>query len=123
MTSEERKAWLDGLKVGAEVAVQSRYSLVALKVTRLTPTQFIVGKASRFRRKDGWACGDYGNDSHLIPLDDQLREKICDARDRNAFYMSLDWWRKQTRNLPIATVRKLLAVLAEAEGEEGKENK
>lgn len=124
MTSDERKAWLAQLKVGDEVVIQGYYGRALRKVVKITPTQFVVGN-SRFRRSNGLECGDKGyGRHHLVAPTDELREEMIESLDRNTLSVSLDWWRTKVRDAPIATVRKLLAVLAEAEQEQqqGKEN-
>lgn len=117
MTSEERRAWLAALSVGDEVAVVG-FSFhdqdLICKIERLTPTQFVLDETGiRFRREDGRGIGQFSPYSfpRLHPVDDDIRETV----DRRAFRTLIN------QPLPIATVRKLLAVLAEAE-KQGEEN-
>lgn len=121
MTSEEMRAWLDGLKVGDEVAIRSgRDNVRIAKVTHLTPTQVVIN-CYRFRRDDGRKLGKstgwYGRDE-IVPID----AKVCERIARDNFRAEFSYYSELSAKLPIATVRKLLAVLAEAE-QEGKENK
>lgn len=123
MTSEERRAWLSGLKMGSPVAiVNNRFGPpVITQVTRITKTQISVKhRPTKFRKCDGSAIGDNGsyNWPEIAPVTDEV-QCLLDRYRLNGLLLKAN---SLSDNLPIATVRKLLAVLAEAEGEQGKEN-
>ena len=125
MTSEERRAWLDGLKVGDEVAVEMRDD---------TPVYggYHAYLTSVARRECGFI---WASERGLpFPTDTGLRKSECTG-SRCIYSLSpvtqevaeyvirhdLKLRMKEVEKLPIATVRKLLAVLAEVE-QEGKED-
>lgn len=111
MMSDERRAWLAQLKVGDEVGITGysyHYGDQIDVVERLTPSQFVLsGTNRRFRRSDGRLIGQTSPYSFpkIVPINDGIRETV----DRRKFEATI------RKTLPIATVRKLLAVLAEAE--------
>ncbi len=124
MTDKERKAWLDGLMAEEVVAIKSggydrTYRLSA--IDKVTATQIVVGKY-RYRKSDGRAMGGnyspYSGREEIVPVTDEVREKLDRAQFASAFYD----YRKLSQELPITTVRRILAVLKEA-NEEGKESK
>lgn len=120
MTSEERRAWLSQLKVGDEVAVDYGFGNVRIEsITRVTATQ-ITAEGDKYRRSDGRKMGPrekWSGRNEIRPIDSSVK----DILDRERFSCKFYEYRKLADKLPIATVRKLLAVLAEAEGE-GKES-
>jgi hypothetical protein len=77
----ERRAWLESLKVGDEVAMTRdcrRYILG--RVVRVTPTQILVrgsGQFGRYRKADGELVGASTYEgSSLYAVTDSLREAI-----------------------------------------------
>lgn len=123
MTSEEQRAWLAGLSLGSPVAiVNNRFGPpVVTQVTRVTATQIAVKhRPTKFRRHDGSAIGDNGsyNWPKLSPVTDEVK---C-ILDRHRLQDFLQKACVMNPTFPIATVRKLLAVLAEAE-QQGEESK
>lgn len=115
MTSEERTAWLAGLKVGDEVAdwcIGTPEKIADIEtVTKITPKQIHVGYCGKNWKRSGIDV-QYPN-RMLIPVDHQMIER----RDRLKLSRDLSEMSHQAYDLPITTVRKLLAVLAEAEQE------
>jgi hypothetical protein len=125
MTSEERRAWLDSLKVGDEVAVELR-----------DDTPFYGGYHAYLANVARRECGFIWTSERGLPFptDTGFRKSECTG-SRCIYSLSpvtqvvaeyvirhdLKLRMKEVEKLPIATVRKLLAVLAEAE-QEGKEN-
>lgn len=82
----ETKEWLKNLKVGDEVAACSSahgwsHCYNFFKVSRMTPTQIILGNTTKYRRKDGIRIGD---DSYtrnvLVRPTDELKAQIATER-------------------------------------------
>jgi hypothetical protein len=108
----ERTEWLLSLKEGDEVATAVRYTHPAryrfARVTKLTPTQIVVG-SSRYRKTDGGLVGGDSWDNEAIQEPtDTMRERNREHADRHRLNEAKDGFHK----LPIETVRALLSVLA-----------
>jgi hypothetical protein len=79
---EDKKKWLENLKVGNEVACYSggwsrpTYSLIV--VTRVTKT-LIVTDAGRFRKDNGVAYEKYGSNS-IHPVTKEVKDEILKQR-------------------------------------------
>jgi hypothetical protein len=124
MTSEERKAWLRSLKVGDLVASKfdgaTDEQVSVERVSTLTDTiietvDYVNNRReSRYRRGTGHQTLRYGS-HELHPVTDSVMELTDRMMLKRAWS---DWQYK--KKLPITTVRKLLAILTEAE--QGKEN-
>lgn len=110
--------WLAGLKVGDRVATTRHggcgYAL--FRVTRVTPTQIVVG-GQRYNRKTGGQVGAGGWGRSLI----EPTEKIRAACRRDALLSKLAQF--DYRALPTATLEELYAITTRnaerpSEGEE-----
>jgi ribosomal protein L24 len=119
MNYEERDKWLAAIKAGDEVAIKAgRDNVRIATVTKVTETQIVIDRY-RFRRDNGREKGKpsgwYGPDT-IYPVDVKVRETVSRDRFRGRF----SHYSKLAEELPISTVRKLLAILTEEE--QGKEN-
>ena len=83
MTELTREVWLNGLKVGDEVAVHGRGfgdRVAVYKVEKLTPTQIVV-RGDRYDKATGRERGASAYDRmSLEPVTEEVRQKI--RRDR-----------------------------------------
>lgn len=119
MTSEERRAWLSKLKEGDEVFVRRRSDCNTWMLrcdVELCNERYLVINGTCYLRDHGGA----DRSDFIAPVDD---EEANDFYDRQVFGRVVEDfhnWKKH-KKFPIATVRKILAVLAEAE-QETKEN-
>lgn len=121
MPSDSDKEWLSKLKAGDEVFVDPDFGDMRLeRVSRTTATQIHVGN-SVYRRKDGFVVGHSLRSTGMIGNPDADRKRrVAEEAMRKSLREKL--YVLSTGNLTITTVRKLLAVLAEAE-QENKEGK
>ncbi len=106
MTEEERRKWLDGLKVGDEVAVQTwpenrEYpSSTEIRPIRFCDESEIVIGTQMYRREDGRHInGSY----HRIACAGEPERETAD--------------RDVSKELPITTVRQILELLKQAKEE------
>ena len=105
MNDTVHQAWLDGLKVGDEVAVGNRLS----KVARLTNTLIVVGGSGRFRKQNGRQYGNhYGQ--YLMEPTQEVKERIERYRLRDTL-RAADWL-----IFPLATLRKVNELVEAASG-------
>jgi len=96
------EAFLAGLKPGDEVSVANER---IERVTKLTPTQIVVGH-SRFNRKTGRSCGTSGwHTSWLYPVSQQLREKIARREVLHALKYT------DTSKVPTATLEAMVKLM------------
>lgn len=105
MTDEQ---WLAGLKSGDEVALMNWvYPPSVARVTRVTKTLILVG-AHRFSRTSGRNVFR-GSHVGLDRLTPELRDEI-EHSELVSKLVSHRW-----KNTPLATLRKVVELLAEAE--------
>lgn len=124
MTSEERVAWLDSLKVGDEVAVELRdgtpiyggyHAYLTNVVRRECGFIWASERGLPFPTDTGLRKSDCTGSKCIYSLS-PVTQEVAEYVIRHDLKLRM----REVENLPIATVRKLLAVLAEAE-QEGKE--
>lgn len=117
MTEEERRKWLDGLKVGDEVAVQTwpgnrEYpSSTEIRPIRFCDESEIVIGTQMYRREDGRHInGSY----HRIAC---AGEPERETADRESIAKAFTYPRDVSKELPITTVRQILELLKQAKEE------
>ena len=77
---KDKYDWLQSLSIGDEVVFQSRYDNRIEKVTKVTPTQIVVGK-SRFKKSSGYEIGgSRWSILHLVKPTEEIRGGIEHAR-------------------------------------------
>lgn len=88
----EKKEWLDSLKVGDTVAVESRgYTLV--KIEKITKTRRFTTSAGHVYRADGSAFGTYLGGNLVKPtkaIYQEIRRQKMLSRVRSAEFSKLD---------------------------------
>lgn len=112
--SSEHQAWLDGLKVGDEVAVMG-FGIGCsvgrlLMVTRITKTLIVIDGRSKFRKRDGYTFGQGYSGSSLVEPTQDRRDEI----EHYLLYRTLQaavW-----RDLPLTTLRKVNELVKAASG-------
>lgn len=115
MSDEERRKWLDSIEAGSIVVLSSGYSRRSYQlasVDKTTPKQIAVG-TQRYWRESGDLVGNSNSyrRSEIVPLTDKIQEVL----DRNELALQFHNAHHKSVTLPIATVRKLLQVLEDAQ--------
>lgn len=108
---KRNEEWRQTVKVGDEAFIHSRHGYTFVKVTRLTPTQIIVGENMRFNKKTGDRCGqDCWNFESLVQPTEEIKQGI---RERNERRKAVDKYDALVRkNSTNYTTEQLLAVVA-----------
>ena len=111
----DRLAWLAGLKVGDKVClITSRGPGTIEWVTRVTPTQFVVGDVTRIWRKNGDKVGkEMWSFTTIYPLTEERLAAMAEHAVRRRFAGL------PMRDLPVAAMREIIDVVAKYSAERG----
>lgn len=79
--------WLQSLKAGDKVCIQRQYTSAydVYTVERITPTQIVLPRGSKYRKSDGYSVGysGYMNGGHyLSEATPERLQKIAEAAER-----------------------------------------